>query len=84
MPAEVIRDGDTLFCQLTLPTEIARSEWTIYKVARDFATGRMFMDKEVIIPQGKTIQLRIKWRGKEFRYDLALAHTATGTILVWK
>ena len=32
------------------PAEIARSEWTVYRVARDFATGGCSMDKEVIVP----------------------------------
>jgi hypothetical protein len=82
--ADSFKDGDSLVCQLRLPEEIARSEWTVYKVARDFATGQIFMDKEVIVPESASVELKMKWRGKEFRHDIVLAHTKTGTIVVWK
>ena len=79
-----IRDGDSLVCLLRLPDEIARSEWTAYKIARDLATGRIFMDKEVLFPTEPSVRLKMKWRGKGFRHDLVLAHTRTGNIIVWK
>jgi hypothetical protein len=82
--ADSLRDGDSLLCQLQLPKEIARSEWTVYKIARNFATGRMFMDKEIIVPTLASVQIRMKWHGKDFRHDFVLAHNRTGTILVWK
>jgi hypothetical protein len=84
VPADALQDGDSLLCQVRLPEEIARSEWTVYKIARNFATGRMFMDKEVVVPTTDSLQFRMKWRGKEFHHDLVLAHARTGTILVWK
>ena len=69
---------------MLLPKDIARSEWTVYKIARNFATGRMFMDKEVVVPTTDSVQFRMKWRGKDFRHDIVLAHAKTGTILIWK
>jgi len=84
VPADSLLDGDSLVCEVRLPEEIARSEWTVYKIARNFATGRMFMDKEVVVPTTASVAIRMKWRGKEFRHDIVLTHPKTGTILVWK
>jgi hypothetical protein len=84
VPAYVVKEGGSLLCQMRLPKEIARSEWAVYKIARNFATGRMFMDKEVVVPTTDSVQLRMKWRGEDFRHDIVLAHAKTGTILVWK
>jgi hypothetical protein len=84
VPADVVQDGDSLLCQVRLPEEIARSEWTVYKIARNFATGQMVMDKEVVVPTTDSVQFRMKWRGKDWRHGIVLAHPKTGTILVLK
>ena len=81
---DVLQDGGTLICQLPLPPELARSEWTVFKIARSFDTGAIFIEKDSIVPSRPSIQVRAKWRGDEFRHDIVLAHTKTGTILVWK
>jgi hypothetical protein len=82
--AEVFRQGDSLNCLIPLPPELAQSEWAIFKIAQNFATGAIFIDKESVITPGPSIQVRAKWRGDEFRHDIVLAHPKTGTILVWK
>jgi hypothetical protein len=80
----VLRDGGWLVCRLALPSDIAQSEWTVFKIARNFATGAIFLDKETVVPAGPLIEVRAKWRGEKFRHDIVLAHAKTGTILVWK
>ncbi len=82
--ADVLQDGDWLICQIPLPPEIARSEWTIFKIARNFDTRAVSIEKETVVPSIPSFQTRMKWRGPEFRHDLVFAHSKTGTILVWK
>jgi hypothetical protein len=81
---DVLQDGDSLICQVPLPPELARSEWTVFKIARNFDTGRTYLETETRVPSSPSIQTRMKWRGKDFRHDIVLAHSKTGTILVWK
>ncbi len=81
---DVLKDGDSLICQFPLPPELTRSEWTIFKIARRFDTGQIYMDKDTRVPSLPSIQARMKWRGQEFRHDIVLAHHKTGTILVWE
>lgn len=81
---DTLQDGDWLICQLPLPPELTRSDWTIFKIARNFETGRVYMDKDTAVPSAPSIQTRMRWRGEEFRHDIILAHAQTGTILVWK
>jgi hypothetical protein len=81
---DVLQDGNWLICQVPLPPEIARSEWTVFKIARNFDTGAVFMEKEIAVPSIPSIQVRMKWRGQEFRHDLVFANARTGTILIWQ
>jgi len=81
---DVLQDGDRLICQVPLPPDLARSEWTVFKIARNFDTGAIFMEKETAVPSTPSIQIRMKWRGEEFRHDIILANTNTGTILLWQ
>ena len=81
---DILRDGPRLICQMPLPPELARSGWTVFKIARCFNTGAIFIEKDSLVPSGPSIQVHAKWRGDEFRHDIVLAHTKTGTILVWK
>jgi hypothetical protein len=81
---DVLQDGDWLICQLPLPPELARSEWTVFKIARNFDTGRIYIEKETRVPSTSSIQTRMKWRGEDFRHDIVFAHDKTRTILVWK
>jgi hypothetical protein len=81
--ADVLQDGDRLICQLPLPPDLARSEWTVFKIARNFDSGAVFMEKETAVPSSPSIQVRMKWRGEAYRHDIVLAHTKTGAILVW-
>ncbi len=82
--ADALQDGDTLICQLPLPADLARSEWLIFKIARNFETGAIFIEKDTVVPSLPSIQTRMKWRGEKFRHDIVLAHPKTGTILVWQ
>ncbi len=83
VPADdVVADGGWLVCRMPLPAELARSEWTIFKVARNSKTGAVFIDKESAVPSGAWIQTRMKWRGEDFQHDLVFAHVITGTIIV--
>ena len=84
VPGEAIQEGDELFCQIMLPKEIARSEWTVFKITRNLNTGRVTLEKETVVPIVASVQVRMKWRGKDFRHDIVLSHPNTGTILVWK
>ena len=81
---DTLQDGDWLICQLPLPPELARSEWTIFKIARSFDTGRIYIEMDTRVPSIPSIQTRMKWRGEGFRHDIIFAHAKTGTILVWK
>ncbi len=81
---DMLQDGDWLICQLPVPPELVKSEWTIFKIARRFDTGQIYMDKDTRVPSLPSIQARIKWRGEDFRHDIVLAHHKTGTILVWE
>ena len=81
---DVLQDGDWLICELPLPPELARSEWQIFKIARNFDTGLIYIDKDKAVPSAPSIQTRMKWRGQEFRHDLVFSHAKTGTILIWQ
>jgi hypothetical protein len=81
---DVLQDGDWLICEVPLPPELARSEWQIFKIARNFDTGRIYIDKDKAVPSATSIQTRMKWRGQEFRHDLVFSHAKTGTILIWQ
>jgi hypothetical protein len=83
-PVDVLQDGDWLICQLPLPPELTRSEWMIFKIARNFETGRIYMETDSRIPSIPSIQTRMKWRGEEFRHDIVMLHAKTGTILIWQ
>ena len=76
------RDDGTLVIRLTLPAELARTEFTAYKVARDFETGDIQVDTEPIVSGSADLEVRMKWRGSTYRHDIVLAHPRTGTILV--
>ena len=78
------RDGETLVCRLTLPEELARNEFTLFKIAQDFQTGDIRVDMEQVVSQSPDLEVRMKWRGKFYRHDVVLAHLKTGTILVAK
>ncbi len=83
VPADdVFADGGWLVCRMPLPPDLANSEWTVFKVARNLETGAIFIDKESAVPSGPSIQTRMKWRGEDFQHDLVFANTRTGTILV--
>ncbi len=83
VPAEdVVADGGWLVCRMPLTPNLAHSEWTVFKVARNFKTGAIFLDKEDVVPPAASIQTRMKWRGEDFQHDLVFAHALTGTILV--
>ena len=81
---ETFRDGDSLVCRMKLPPELARSEWSVFKVRRNLAAGEIQIEKEQIVSDSPTCEVRMAWKGKEYRYDMVLAHPKTGTILVWK
>ena len=83
VPADdVFADGGWLVCRMPLTPNLAHSEWTVFKVARNFKTGAIFLDKEDVVPPAASIQTRMKWRGEDFQHDLVFAHALTGTILV--
>jgi hypothetical protein len=79
-----LEQGDSLNCQMPIPLELAQSEWVIFKIAQNSATGAIFIEKESVVPSGRSIRVRARWRGDEFHHDIVLAHPKTGTILVWK
>jgi hypothetical protein len=76
------RDGGTLVVRLTLPAELARTELTVFKVARDFETGDIQVDTEPVVSESANLEVRMKWRGSTYRHDIVLAHAKTGTIIV--
>jgi hypothetical protein len=78
------REGETLVCRLTLPPDLARSQWDIYKVARNPETGDTHVDTESLVSESTNCDVKMKWRGAGYRYDIVLAHLKTGTILVAK
>jgi hypothetical protein len=80
--AQRSREGASLVCRLALPAELARSEFTVFKVARDFETGDIQVEAEPVIPGSAKLEVRMKWRGDAYRYDVVLADARTGTILV--
>ncbi len=83
VPADdVVADGGWLVCRMPLPPDLAHSAWTVFKVARNFRTGAIVLDKEEVVPSAASIQMRMKWRGEDFQHDLVFAHAPTGTILV--
>jgi hypothetical protein len=86
IPVEVkaAREGGQFAFRLTLPAELARSEYTVFKVARNFEKGDIRIDKETVNPESPAIEVRMKWRGKGYRHDIVIAHAKTGTILVAK
>jgi hypothetical protein len=81
---QAVRDGGSLVCRIPLPTELARNEWTVYRVARNFATGDVRMDEDTVVPEAQTVELKMKFWGKDYHHDIVLAHTKTGTLVVWK
>jgi hypothetical protein len=81
---QAMQDGGTLVCRVPLPSDLPQSEYTVFKVARNFKTGDIRIDKEPVVPEGPTLEVRMKWRGEGYRHDIVLAHAKTGTILVWK
>jgi hypothetical protein len=78
------REGETLVCRLALPAEFARSELALFKIARDFDTGDFRVATEPIVTESANPEVRLKWRGAGYHYDIVLAHLKTGTILVAK
>ena len=78
------REGDTLICRLTLPVELARTEFTLFKIAQDFQTGDIRVDMEQVVSESADLEVRMKWRGSDYRHDIVLAHARTGAILVAK
>jgi hypothetical protein len=82
--AQAYQEGGSLICLVPLPPEIAKSEWSIFKIRRNFDTGAIQMEKELVTPESQVIEVRMKWKGEGYRHDIVLAHARTGTILVWK
>ncbi len=81
---QAAQDGDSLTCAIPLPPDLPQTEYAIFKVARNFTTGDIRIDKELVIPESRTLEVRMKWRGQSYRHDIVLANVKTGTILVWK
>lgn len=83
VPADdVVADGGWLVCRMPLPSELVHSEWTVFKVARNFKTGAVVIEKESAAPASAMIRTRMKWRGDDYQHDLVFANARTGTILV--
>lgn len=81
---KAFQDGGSLVCQMPLPPELARSEWSVFKIRRNFDTGAIQIEREEVTSESQSLEVRMNWKGKEFRHDIVLAHVKTGTILVWK
>jgi hypothetical protein len=86
IPVEVktAREGGEFVCRLTLPAELAKSEYTVFKVARNFEKGDIRIDKENAVPESPELEIRMKWRGEGYRHDVVLVQMKTGTIIVAK
>jgi hypothetical protein len=81
---EESRDGGTLICRFALPAEIAQSEFTVFKVARNFETGDIQVDTEPLVSGSANLEVQMKWRGHAYRHDVVLVHNKTSTIIVAK
>jgi hypothetical protein len=78
-----IEDGE-ITCLLPLPPELGRSEWDVFKVWRDFESGTIEMEKDRVVAHFPGLEIRMKMKKKDFRRDIVVVHSKTGTIVVWK
>jgi hypothetical protein len=81
---QAFQEDDSLVCSIPLPAELPRTGYAIFKVARNFETGDIRIEKEAVVAESAAVEVRMKWRGKAYRHDIVLANLKTGTILVWK
>jgi hypothetical protein len=58
------------------PDSLAYNDlWTI---------GQSLTDRDQVVSDSPTCEIRMAYKGKAFRHDIVLADERTGTILVWK
>jgi len=81
--SQVTRQGDVFFLAVRLPSELAKSEWDIYKVWRQKDTGRIMMEEDHVLSESSELTVDMKQR-EDFRHDLVLVNGRTGTTLVFQ
>ena len=81
VPAEITPGSGTVYLSVPLPPELARSEWTIYRVWRKAAGNDVQIETENVVGAGPNLAFSMAAK-PDFVHDAVLVHAKTGTVLI--
>lgn len=80
-PAEITPGNGTVYLSVPLPPELARSEWTVYKVWRNAARNDVRIETENVAGGGLNLSFNMTAK-PDYIHDAVLLHVKTGTVLI--
>ena len=81
--SQVTKEGDLLTFTVKLPSDLARSEWDIFKVWRNTNSGAIKMERDHLLAVSSELSVDMTER-KGFRHELVLVNGRTGATLVFQ
>lgn len=81
--AEARVEAGQVTCLLPLPPELSGGEWDVFKVWRDIESGGISMERDRLVGNSSSLEVRMKMKKKNLRRHIVVVHRKTGTIVVW-